>query len=210
MLTAVGLALALSLTRTDPPPVAGTPSAASPASRVEVPGLGLSYAIPAGWFSTPLNFDANLKKTGLSTAERQRILASGPRGTPLSSFQKYDPKKTAGLIPTINVIALPFGSKDPKQVLGAMKASTDAGGKTLADFAYVVEPRWVKVAGVDAVELVVTFGMPMPDGTKEAVRARSLAIPAAEGLIQVSFTEPASEKNDAVYRTFEQSITLTK
>ena len=184
---------------------ASTALSVEPLGRVTFAGLGVSFEAPAGWFSVPLDFDANLKKTGLTNDERRRILA-GPRGTLIASFQKYDPSKTAGLIPTVNVIVLPLDLKNPKHLLPALRQLTDAGGKTLADFSYLVEPRWVKTAGVDAVEFVVTFNMPMPDGTKTRVRARTLAIPSSGRLLQVSFTEPDVEKNEVIYRAFEQAI----
>ena len=94
--------------------------------------------------------------------------------------------------------------------VAALKRSTDASRAALADLAYLVEPRWIKIHDVDAVEVIVTFNLPREGGGKSPVRARSLAIPTPAALVQVSFTEPAEEKNDAVYRAFESSIAVAK
>lgn len=182
----------------------------SPSGRVEIAGLGISFDAPAGWFNVPIDLAENLKRSGLSAEERRRLLMSSKRGVVLSSFQKYDPKKTAGPIPTVNVLALPFNAKQSKQLLTSVRRSMDEGSKSLPSFAYLLEPRWVKAAGIDSVEVVVQYNIPLPGGTAALIRARTLVIPAGAQLFQVSFTEPASENNDLAYQAFERSIVVAR
>jgi hypothetical protein len=147
-----------------------------------------------------------LNRTGFSESEKQALLS--PQGLVLHSFHKYDPKTTAGPIPTINVLALPNGTKSDKEFLMALKSSFERRQSLLPDFAYEVEPRLIKSGALSAVEMIVRFALPTRDGSKVSVRARTLAIPVGSALIQFSFTEPTTESNDKVYAAFEGSIVV--
>ena len=203
-------ALPLLLLLVDPTPSREpSPSpATSGTSRVEVPAFGVSYEKPAGWFTVSLDIAENLKRSGLSAEEQKAILSKSPGGVPLHSFQKHDPKVTAGFIPTINVIALPNSPGSNERLLAAAKKSLEQNRSSLPEFAYELEPRLIKSDQLDAVEFVIRFVMPTRAGEKIPIRARTLAIPSGSVILQISFNEPTAEKNEAAYSAFERSIVL--
>lgn len=180
--------------------------------RFESKEYGFSIAIPSEWIAASNNdILENLKKMDVSDENLVKMINDHNGSLLLTSFYKYDPKTTAGLIPTIqvNVRANPTPTFD---YFESMIVQSAEGFKNhFKDFTYAEEPTVIEVGGMKAVYFIGKFSMPTQNGQTLKVRSRTYAVPKGSYFFQMNFTDGQTKEDcSELFETLVKSIKITE
>lgn len=157
----------------------------------EVPE-GFSFEKPTNWFEGDIAVRAaNLKRFTFDRDDMAKLLANEKSSGIVAIFYKDDPKRTPGIIPTIQVILRPKSAKMSfDQFKGAV--SNPKPFEAFEDFAFSGAATAIDISGVRSVMLNATFKLRREDRVY-SIRSRTYAIPRTDYFIQISMSDEDDE-----------------
>lgn len=177
--------------------------------KFEVKKIGFSMNSPKGWFEMRNEETLkNLELFDLTDEQLAELLKTNTKQ--LVTYTKYDPKKVAGIIPTIKVRTMETQSKTIENFVKGVALSTEDAMKSLDNFRYTEKPAVVKVSNKDAVKFAVQFTM-KNNGKAYEIVSHSYYILLKGYFISLNFIEEAGkEENTVLFDEIFQSIQITK
>jgi hypothetical protein len=113
--------------------------------------MGFSMNSPEGWYEMKNEeILKNLEEYDLTDEQLQELLKTNSKQ--LVTYTKYNPKKVAGIIPTIKVRTMVTQSKTIESFKKETELSTKDAMKVLDNFRFIEKPIAVKVSGKDALK----------------------------------------------------------
>lgn len=169
--------------------------------------LGIRFIKPSGWFAA--NSDAikdNLRKLDGAREDIQRILDSHRGSIALGSYMEKDPRKTPGIIPTINVL----GRTNQSQDFAAFRAHIDQSNKALKgilrNYRVITELSEKGIGGRRVVFFVARFDLSLADGTTHEVINITYGIPFDGLFLQISMSEEFPARSTVQFDRFIESF----
>ena len=179
--------------------------------RLELKKLGFSMDIPNDWIS--LKEEAiieNLNKYDFTDKQLNALLNYNNSALNICSYTKYDPKKYAGIIPTIKIRTLSNPTSTIADFLKYVEASTESAKKVFDNFRYEKKPTITKITNQDVVLFSVKFSL-KNDGSVYEIVSKSYYIPKDGYYISLNFIEKiGKENNEPFFEQLINSIKLTK
>lgn len=164
---------------------------------------------PKGWYEMKNEETLkNLEQFDLTDEQLEELLKTNTKQ--LVTYTKYDPKKVAGIIPTIKVRTMETQNKTIESFVKAVAFSTEDAMKMLDNFRFTEKPVAVKVSGKDAVKFAVQFKM-KNSGKEYEIISHSYYILLKGYFISLNFIEETGkEENTKLFEEIFQSIQLSK
>ncbi len=169
---------------------------------------GLSFEKPPYWFEGDIEArKASLNRFTFDSGDRAKLMANDKSSGIVAIFYRDDPKKTPGIIPTIQIILRPLGANvsfdqfkkaisDPKRMAA------------LEEFIYLGDAATTEISGVRSVLLNATFKLRRDDRVYP-IRSRTYAIPRANYFIQISMSdEDDKDWTEKEFTTFISSLKI--
>lgn len=179
--------------------------------KLKLTKLGFSMDVPTNWIS--INEDAimeNLNKYDFTDKQLNELLKSNNSAVNISSYTKYDPKKYAGIIPTIKIRTISNPTTNSADFLKYAKASAESGINSLDNFRFEEKPRIIKISNQDVIKFSVKFSIKNAGAIYEIV-SNSYYIPKNGYYISLNFIEQiGKENNEEFFEKLIKSIQLTK
>lgn len=170
---------------------------------------GFSMIEPKDWLIADNNLRlANLNKIELSNETRTKLINESKGQLLLTSYYKYDLKKHAGLIPTIQVNVRNNPTKTFEQFSSAMMQGANGFKNYFTDFKFLKEPEVIEINGVKAVYFIGTYTLANSASGPMKVRSRTYAIPNGAYFFQLNFTDEQSKEDDT--QLFDQLVNSIK
>jgi hypothetical protein len=167
--------------------------------------------VPTNWIS--INEDAiieNLNKYDFTDTQLNELLKSNNSAVNISSYTKYDPKKYAGIIPTIKIRTSSNPTTNSADFLKYAKASAERGINALDNFRFEEKPIIIKISNQDVIKFSVKFSIKNAGAIYEIV-SNSYYIPKNGYYISLNFIEQiGKENNEQFFEKLIKSIQLTK
>lgn len=152
---------------------------------------------PTDWIEGKTNqILKNLNKYEIDDALDKEFKKTRDNTIPLAIFYKYDPKKYAGLIPTIQVNIRPYLFEDFGSFFKTLTEQAYSFEELFEGFSFEVEPTEVEISGIKSFYFVMKFDMQPQKGQKIKVRSRTYAIPYGKYFFQINFTDSQDPKED--------------
>ena len=142
---------------------------------------------------------------------RTKLINDGKGQLLLTSYYKYDQKKHAGLIPTIQVNVRNNPTKTFEQFSAAMIQSTNDFKNYFSDFAFLKEPEIIEINGFKAVYFIGTYTLTNTASGPMKVRSRTYALPNGAYFFQLNFTDEQGKEDDTqLFNELVKSIIISK
>ena len=179
--------------------------------KLEVQRFGFSIHAPKGWIEMKdEDILKNLNKFDLTDDQLEELLKSNNGSISLVTYSKYDPKKYAGIIPTIKIRAQQNPNSSIENFLKSIENSTEDAMKTLENFKFSEKPVAVKISNKNAVKFAVQFTM-KSGGKEYEIVSHSYYILIKDYFISLNFIEQVGkEDNSKLFDELFQSIQITK
>lgn len=179
--------------------------------KLEVQRFGFSIHAPKGWIEMKdEDILKNLNKFDLTDDQLEELLKSNHGAISLVTYSKYDPKKYAGIIPTIKIRAQQNPNSSIENFLKSVESSTEDAMKTLENFKFSEKPVAVKISNKNAVKFAVQFTM-KSGGKEYEIVSHSYYILIKDYFISLNFIEQVGkEDNSKLFDELFQSIQITK
>lgn len=177
--------------------------------KLDLKRIGFSMDLPKDW-STLKNDEVidNLQKFDLADEQLKQLLKNDNGAVTLLCTTKYNPKKYAGIIPTIKIRTIENKVNDFKKFLRSIDASNDDIKKSLDNFKVTEGPSAVKISGADTVKLTVEFTMKLA-GKDCPIISHSYYILRDGYYISLNFIEQiGKEDNTALFESLVNSIQI--
>lgn len=173
---------------------------------------GFSMDKPENWLIADNQFRlANLEKLKIDEIAKSEAIKSNKGSLLLTSFYKYDAKKYAGLIPTIQVNVRTNPTKTFEQFSSAMMQSANGFKNYFPDFKLIKEPSVIEINGTKAVYFIGTYTLSSNSGMVMKVRSRTYAIPNGAYFFQLNFTDEQGKEDDTqLFDELVKSIKIGK
>lgn len=173
---------------------------------------GFSMLEPKDWLVADNNLRlANLNKVELSNETRTKLINESKGQLLLTSYYKYDQKKHAGLIPTIQVNVRNNPTKTFEQFSAAMMQSANGFKNYFADFKFLKEPEVIEINGVKVVYFTGTYTLGTAASGPMKVRSRTYTIPNGAYFFQLNFTDEQGKEDDTqLFDALVKSIKIGK
>lgn len=192
--TLLSLALILSF----PVPAVCRSNGKSGEDLVTLQRYGVTFRAPRGWFaSEPKNMRENIRKLDATKENVPAILATDRGSTVVATYAQHDPHTQFGVVPTINVLALPNPNKTFENFRGAIVASCTSMTSLLRNSVVKVNPTERDVGGRKSVHFSIEYDLSVADGETHRVTSAIYAIPCGDAFLQVAMVEglPATQTN---------------
>lgn len=164
---------------------------------------------PAKWIEADNTLIVdNLDKLELTEEQLTRLINDHKGSVMLAAFYKYNIKKHAGLIPTVQVNVRLNGTPNFEVFEEVMIQSTQSLKNVLNDFEFEVLPTSLEISGIKSVYFVGKFSLPMQNGELMKVRSRTYAIPYGAYFFQVNFTD--GQENEDCTKLFDTLVQTIK
>ena len=165
---------------------------------------------PMNWIQTTnAELLKNLEKMELNDENLTKMITDNKGSILLASFTKYDPKKKAGLIPTIQINVRNKGNSNFEQFKNGMQASAESFKNMFTDFVFEKNLTEIEIDGVKSVCFIGKFTMNTKNGTEMKVRSRTYAIPYKNYFFQINFTDGQVDENcEKEFNELEKSIKI--
>ena len=174
---------------------------------IELQRYGVSFRAPAGWFvPEPGKITENLKKLDSEKENIAAFLASHRRSTVIATYLRHDPRGQTGMIPTINVLALPNPHRTFEAFRDAVAASAASLGSALRSYSVKSPPAETSLSGRRAVAFRAEYEISAANGTTATMSGTTYAIPCGEMFLQISMTESLPAKHTGVFDQFIKSF----
>lgn len=179
--------------------------------KLEAKKFGFSINAPKGWIEMKdEDILKNLNKFELTDEQLDELLKSNQGALSLVTYSKYDPKKHAGIIPTIKIRAQQNPNSSIENFLKSVESTTEDAMKTLEHFKFSEKPVAVKVSNKNAVKFAVQFTM-KSGGKEYEIVSHSYYILIKDYFISLNFIEQVGkEDNNKLFDELFQSIQITK
>ena len=153
---------------------------------------GFSFEKPTNWYEGDIAARAaSLRRFTFDKNDMAKLLATERSSGIVAVLYRNDPKKTPGIIPTIQVILRPKSTKMTfDQFKGAV--SNPKPFEALEDFTFLGAATSVDISGVRSVLLNSTFKLRRGDQVY-SIRSRTYAIPRTDYFIQISMSDEDDE-----------------
>lgn len=177
--------------------------------RFELTKMGFSMNSPEGWYEMKNEeILKNLEEYDLTDEQLQELLKTNSKQ--LVTYTKYNPKKVAGIIPTIKVRTMVTQSKTIESFKKETELSTKDAMKVFDNFRFIEKPIAVKVSGKDALKFAVQFTM-KNNGNEYEIVSNSYYILLNGYYVSLNFIEQVGkEDNSKLFDEIFQSIHFTK
>ncbi|MBA9073174.1 hypothetical protein GGR22_001300 [Flavobacterium gossypii] len=177
--------------------------------RFEVENIGFSIQVPKGWtISEEKEVLENIKKFDFNTKQLNELIVSDRGGLNLVTYTKYNPKKYAGIIPTIKIRVLNTNAKNIEDLLKSVEMSNVEAEKVLDDFTFAKKPSVVKISKNDAISFSVNFKLKNANNEYK-INSDSYYILRKGYYISINFIEQlGKEDNSELFKTLVESIIL--
>ncbi|MNV90240.1 hypothetical protein D3C71_1846100 [compost metagenome] len=124
------------------------------------------------------------------------------------TYTKYNPKKYAGIIPTIKIRVLNTNAKNIEDLLKSVEMSNVEAEKVLDDFTFAKKPSVVKISKTDAISFSVNFKLKNANNEYK-INSDSYYILRKGYYISINFIEQlGKEDNSELFKTLVESIIL--
>ncbi|WP_310556023.1 hypothetical protein [Flavobacterium sp.] len=151
---------------------------------------GFAIQEPKNWIEASNEvLKKNLVKFEVSDENLAKLIENSKGSILLTSFYKYDPKTTAGLIPTIQINVRNKPVDDFEYFKSLIIQSSKGFVKVFEDFEFIEEAKEIEISGINSVYFIGKFTMKGKDGQEMKVRSRTYAIPFKKYFFQVNFTD---------------------
>jgi len=179
--------------------------------RFELQKIGFSIAVPEGWFTfSDTEMMQNLEKFDFTEQQRDNLSKNLNESILLKTFTKYNPKKVAGIIPTIKITLRTNPTKSDEAFLDFVKAMNRGAKMQLDEFSVVEQPVLKQISGSSAVTSVYSFMLKMGDENYK-IKSDTYYISRGNYFITLNFIEEIDkEDNKSVFESLLQSVILTK
>lgn len=177
--------------------------------KFEIKKIGFSMNSPKEWYEMKDEETLkNLEEYDLTKEQVTELLKTNTKH--LVTYTKYNPKKVAGIIPTIKVRTMETQSKTIENFIKGVALSTEDAMKALDNFRYTEKPVAVKVSGKNAVKFAVQFTM-KNNGIEYEIVSNSYYILLDGFYVSLNFIEQVGkEDNSKLFDEIFQSIQFTK
>ncbi|KOS06793.1 hypothetical protein AM493_12740 [Flavobacterium akiainvivens] len=178
--------------------------------RYTINAFGFSVQPPADWFVTELGgARENLDKFDLSEEQRASILKDYATVSGFAAFYKYDPKKYAGIIPTVNVVVKPLKNATYEGFKKLLESAEAQYSKVLENYKTgSIKP--LTFPGGKAWEMQSTYDFKNPAGEKVFLKSRATFFYCDTYYINLNYIEEVGkEDNTAVYDAMLKTVVIT-
>lgn len=177
--------------------------------KFEVKKIGFSIDIPNKWIKVSNDeIIENLNKYDFTDEQLDELLKANNADVSLGAFTKYDPKKVAGIIPTIKIRTQNNPTKNNKDFLRFVQLSAESGIKALDNFKIVDAPKSVIISEKQVVKFSVQFTLKNA-GKEYEIISKSYYIPKNNYFISLNFIEQiGKEDNSELFEELVKSIKL--
>jgi hypothetical protein len=177
---------------------------------LELKQFGFAMDAPAGWFkSQDEELVGNIEKFDLNNAQQDNMLKSLDAATKFIAYHKYDPKKTRGIIPTINVSIRATNLKSFDKFKLYINKEGEELSKVLENFT-TTPPEVVVVNGTKIWFTTATYNLKINASDTVKLYTRMLYIYKSSYYISVNFIEEVGkEDNTALFDEVQKSIKVT-
>lgn len=164
---------------------------------------GITFSKPSNWFvAKPGMVEENIKKLDHEKESIDRILASSRGGIPLASFYKYDPRITPGVIPTINMLGMPNGTKTFDAFRSSINASSESLKSMLQNYVVKIPISERALAGQRVLWFSGEFDLSSGDGSTYKVSNTNYVLPCGKIFIQISMSEALPTTDNQAFVDF--------
>jgi hypothetical protein len=177
--------------------------------RYAINAFGFSVVPPEGWFVTELGgARENLDKFDLSDEQRNAILKDYAAISGFAAFYKYDPKKYAGIIPTVNVVIKPIKNLSYEGFKKLLDSAEGQYGKFLENYKTVsIKP--LTLPGGKAWEMQSTYEFKNPAGEKVFLKSTATFFYCGTYYVNLNYIEEVGKEDNAtVYNAMLQTVTV--
>lgn len=177
---------------------------------LELKKFGFTIDAPKGWFKTQdKGLVENLEKFDLSDVQQDKMLESLDAASKFIAFHKYDPKKTRGIIPTINIAVRSTNFKSFDKFKLHIDMQEKELSKVLESFKDT-PPEVVVVNGVKIWLTSATYNLKISESDTVKLYTRMLYIYRGSYYISINFIdEVGKENNSALFDEVQGSIKVT-
>lgn len=177
--------------------------------KFEIKKIGFSMNSPNGWHVMKDEETLkNLEQYDLTDEQLDDLLKTNTKQ--LVTYTKYDPKKVAGIIPTIKVRTLETSSKSIESFVKEVQSSTENALKIFEDFRFLQQPIVVNISGKKAIKFDVQFTM-KNNGKEYKIVSHSFYILLKGYFISLNFIEQVGkEENSELFDDIFHSINISK
>lgn len=177
---------------------------------LELKQFGFTMDAPKRWFKTQdEGLVENLEKFDLSDAQEDNMLKSLDAASKFIAFHKYDPLKTRGIIPTINIAVRSTNLKS----FDKFKLHIDMQEKELSKVLESFKdspPEVVVVNGTKIWLTSATYNLKMSESNTVKLYTRMLYIYRGSYYISINFIDEVDkEDNSALFDEVQSSIKVT-
>lgn len=175
--------------------------------RFEVKNIGFSIQAPKDWeIAEEKDVLKNIEKFDFSKKQLNDLILTD--GLNLVTYTKYNPKKYAGIIPTIKIRVLKTNAKNIESLLKSVEMSNEEAKKMLIDFTFSKAPTVTKISNSDAVAFSVNFKLKNA-GKEYKINSDSFYILRKGYYISINFIEQSDkEDNSKLFEMLAESIIL--
>jgi hypothetical protein len=173
---------------------------------------GFSMEKPTDWIEADNTVILeNLEKLVLTEQNLEKFLNDHRGSVLLTSYHKYNQKKHAGLIPTIQVNVRTNGARNFDQFKSVMVQSANSFKNHFEDFEFDVAPTVIDIYGIKSIYFVGKFSMKLQNGIMMKVRSRTYAIPSGSYFFQLNFTDGQdTEDNSVLFDSLLKTVKIGK
>ncbi|MGI8670508.1 MAG: hypothetical protein ACR2J3_11800 [Aridibacter sp.] len=153
----------------------------------------------------------NINKFDFDDEKFKRMMQTEKGNILLKSYYKYNPKTTAGIIPTIIINLRKNDTKNFEQFKNSISKSAVSFKQYFSDFEFTEEPQEVEISGIRSVFFSGKFSLKKKDGEVLQAKNRTYAIPVEDYFYQVNFSDGQNgEDSTALFDELLKSIKITK
>ncbi len=177
--------------------------------KFEIKKIGFSMNSPNGWHVMKDEETLkNLEQYDLTDEQLDVLLKTNTKQ--LVTYTKYDPKKVAGIIPTIKVRTMETRSKTIESFAKEVQLSTEDALKIFEDFMFTQQPIVVNVSGKKAIKFDVQFTM-KNNGKEYEIVSHSFYILFKGYFISLNFIEQVgNDENSKLFDEIFQSVQISQ
>lgn len=171
--------------------------------------FGFSMAEPKNWIAASSeDLKENLGNFEIDEKKLAQMLKTANKAILITAFYKYNPEEKEGLIPKIQVDALPNNTKNFDHFKASITKSAENLKQHFADLEFIRPPEEIEISGVKSIFQIIKFSVKMTDGTVLKVRSRVYAIPYKSYFFQVNMVDGQFEEDNSAF--FDELVKTIK
>lgn len=172
-------------------------------TRVVISDLGLSFLPIAKWnLVGEQALVRNLNRYDFRPTELRRILSTHAGSRTLASFMRDNPKTTAGIIPTVNVIAIPAKDTSAEAVLAAANVTLAMLRQAVKNLNVTQPLEAVTLSGHRAYRFKVEYELATAVGVTYRIQCETYVVPRNGALVQISMSDEIPAEEEETFSAF--------